>query len=120
MDAATESDMRVLPLGEQLLERLEELGFRRAVISKARYAQLKEDVLTLDFSGFPVYTHVNVPDAIVTSICSSLRGKEGKNPLARRRSPASGPHVSRHAGRTFQYSLTSRRRAFLRERGYLP
>ena len=80
MDAATESEMNVLPLDEPLLERLEGLGFRRAVISKARYAKLKEDVPTLDFSGFPVYTHVNVPDAIVTSICSALEARKEKIP----------------------------------------
>ena len=80
IDAATESDMGVLPLDEPLLERLEELGFRRAVISKARYTKLKEDVPTLDFSGFPVYTHVNVPDAIVTSICSALEARKEKIP----------------------------------------
>ena len=80
IDAATESDMGVLPLDEPLLERLEELGFRRAVIPKARYTKLKEDVPTLDFSGFPVYTHVNVPDAIVTSICSALEARKEKIP----------------------------------------
>ena len=80
IDAATESDMGVLPLDEPLLERLEELGFQRAVIPKARYTKLKEDVPTLDFSGFPVYTHVNVPDAIVTSICSALEARKEKIP----------------------------------------
>src|SRR5262249_39027703 len=59
VNAAVESDMRILPLDEPLLEQLEELGFRRAVIPKASYAKLKEDVPTLDFSGFPVYTHAN-------------------------------------------------------------
>ena len=80
IDAATESDMGVLPLDEPLLEHLEGLGFRRAVIFKARYTKLKEDVPTLDFSGFPVYTHVNVPDAIVTSICSALEARKEKIP----------------------------------------
>ena len=80
IDAATKSDMGVLPLDEPLLQRLEELGFRRAVIPKARYTKLKEDVPTLDFSGFPVYTHVNVPDAIVTSICSALEARKEKIP----------------------------------------
>src|SRR5262245_64289260 len=37
VDTALESGMQILPLDEPLLERLEKLGFRRAVISKARY-----------------------------------------------------------------------------------
>jgi TRAP-type uncharacterized transport system substrate-binding protein len=79
LDAAIESDMRILPFDEPLLEQLEQLGFRRAVISKARY-KLKEDVPTLDFSGFPIYTHANVPDTIVTSICSALEARKTKIP----------------------------------------
>jgi NMT1-like family len=79
VDPAIESKMRILPFDESLLEQLEELGFRRAVISKARY-KLKEDVPTLDFSGFPVYTHENVPDTIVTSICSALEARKEKIP----------------------------------------
>jgi TRAP-type uncharacterized transport system substrate-binding protein len=80
VNAAVESEMRILPFDEPLLEQLEELGFRRAVIPKASYAKLKEDVPTLDFSGFPVYTHVNVSDSIVTSICSALEARKEKIP----------------------------------------
>ena len=119
IDAATESDMGVLPLDEPLLERLEGLGFRRAVISKARYTKLKEDVPTLDFSGFPVYTHVNVPDAIVTSICSALEARkeripwqeEGPLPLDRMcRDTPEGP---------LNIPLHPAAERFWRERGYL-
>jgi len=80
VDTALESKMVILPFDEPLLERLEGLGFRRAIISKARYTELKEDVPTLDFSGFPVYTHANVPDSIVTSICSALEARKEKIP----------------------------------------
>jgi len=79
VDTALELKMRILPLDEPLLEHLEEFGFRRAVISKAHY-KLKEDVPTLDFSGFPVYTHANVPDSIVISICSALEARKEKIP----------------------------------------
>jgi hypothetical protein len=41
---------------------------------------LKEDVPTLDFSGFAVYTHENVPDSVVTSICSALEARKEKIP----------------------------------------
>ena len=119
MDAAAEAQMHVLPLDEPLLEHLEELGFRRAVISKARYPKLKEDVPTLDFSGFPVYTHVDVPDTIVTSICSALEARkekilwqeEGPLPLDRMcRDTPEGP---------LNIPLHPAAERFWRERGYL-
>ena len=120
VDRALESDMRILPFDEPLLEQLEGLGFRRAVILKARYGKLKEDVPTLDFSGFPVYTRVDVPDSIVTSICSALEARkekipwqeEGPLPLHRMcRDTPEGP---------LNIPLHPAAERFWRERGYLP
>jgi TRAP-type uncharacterized transport system substrate-binding protein len=119
LDPAIELDMRILPFDEPLLEQLEQLGFRRAVIPKARY-KVKEDVPTLDFSGFPVYTHVNVPDTIVTSICSALEARkekipwqeEGPLPLDRMcRDTPEGP---------LNIPLHPAAERFWHERGYLP
>ncbi|HSF56574.1 MAG TPA: TAXI family TRAP transporter solute-binding subunit, partial [Candidatus Binatia bacterium] len=119
VNAAVESDMRILPFDEPLLEQLEELGFRRTVIPKASYAALKEDVPTLDFSGFPVYTHVNAPDNIVTSICSAIEARkeripwqeEGPLPLDRMcRDTPEGP---------LNIPLHPAAERFWRERGYL-
>ena len=78
LDLAVEFRMRVLPLDEPLLTKLEELGFRRTVIPKARYAGLREDVPTLDYSGFTVYTHADVTDKIVTAICAALEARKSQ------------------------------------------
>jgi uncharacterized protein len=59
-----------------MLARLETLGLRRAVIPKARYPNLQQDVPTLDFSGFAVYTHADVPDEVVGSICAALEARK--------------------------------------------
>jgi hypothetical protein len=75
---AVESGMRVLPLDEPMLKKLEALGLRRAVIPKARYPKLPADVPTLDFSGFAVYTHASVPDAVITSICAALEARKDR------------------------------------------
>ena len=77
-NAALDAGMRILPLDEGLLTKLEALGLRRGVMPKARYPKLPEDLPTLDFSGFAVYTHADVPDAIVTSICSALEARKDR------------------------------------------
>ncbi|MGH7794253.1 MAG: TAXI family TRAP transporter solute-binding subunit [Candidatus Binatia bacterium] len=111
--------MRVLPLDESILNKLEALGFRRAVIPKARYPKLANDVPTLDFSGFAVYTHASVSDAVITSICAALEARKdrigwqepGPLPLERMcRDTADGPLVIR---------LHPAAERFWRERGYL-
>ncbi|HEX2933276.1 MAG TPA: TAXI family TRAP transporter solute-binding subunit [Candidatus Binatia bacterium] len=78
LNIALDSEMRVLPLDEAMLAQLETLGFQRAVLPKAHYPKLESDVPTLDFSGFPVYTHANVPDSIVTAVCAALEARKQK------------------------------------------
>lgn len=78
INAAAGAGMRVLPMEEPMLATLENIGFRRALIPKARYPKLPHDVPTLDFSGFAVYTHANVADEIVAAICAALEARKDK------------------------------------------
>ncbi|MGH7927215.1 MAG: TAXI family TRAP transporter solute-binding subunit [Candidatus Binatia bacterium] len=119
VDDAAGSRMRVLPLDEMILRPLEGLGFRRAIIPKARYPKLEADVPSLDFSGFTVYTHANVADNIVRSICAALEARKnviawqepGPLPLERMcRDTADGP---------LSIPLHPAAERFWRERGYL-
>lgn len=77
-NAALDAGMRILPLDETMLTQLEALGLRRAVMPKERYPKLPADLPTLDFSGFAVYTHADVPDAVVTSICAALEARKDR------------------------------------------
>ena len=64
--------MRFLALEERLLAHMEDLGFRRAMLTKAAYPWLADDVPTLDFSGWTVFTREDVPDEVVTAVCAAL------------------------------------------------
>lgn len=119
INAAAGNGMRVLPLDELMLTKLEAIGLRRAIIPKARYPNLTEDVPTLDFSGFAVYTHEKVAEAVVTSICSALESRKdrigwqepGPLPLERMcRDTQDGPLV---------IPLHSAAEKFWRARGYI-
>ena len=70
---ALDAGMRVLPLEEALLQKLEATGFRRGTMEKARYPKLPSDVETLDFSGFAVYTHADTPDEVIRSLCPARK-----------------------------------------------
>jgi len=78
INSAAASGLRALPLDEPMLAQLEAIGLRRAVIAKSRYPNLAEDVPTLDFSGFAVYTHAGVADEIVGAICAALEARKDK------------------------------------------
>ena len=73
---ALDAGMRMLPLDEEILTKMETLGLRRAVMPVARYPKLGKDLPTLDFSGFAVYTHADVSEAVITSICAALEARK--------------------------------------------
>jgi hypothetical protein len=74
-DRALDAGMRLLPIDEHIVQELEAIGFRRGIISRADFPKLDEDVLSLDFSGWPVFTHAEVPDELITAFCAGLQAK---------------------------------------------
>jgi len=75
-NSALDGGMRILPLDDGVITKMEGIGLRRAVMPVARYPKLGKDLPTLDFSGFAVYTHAEVPDAVITSICAALEARK--------------------------------------------
>jgi TRAP-type uncharacterized transport system substrate-binding protein len=79
--------MRFLPIDEPSLRKLEAAGHRRVAIAREEYPKLPEDVWTIDFSGWPVFTLANKPDSMITSFCAGLAARKdripwfGKGPL---------------------------------------
>jgi TRAP-type uncharacterized transport system substrate-binding protein len=84
---AVEAGISILPLREETVKKLEAMGYRRGVISKAEYPTLPQDILTIDFSGWPIFTHADTPDDLVTRICAALEARkhlipwQGEGPL---------------------------------------
>ena len=77
---ALDHGIRPLSLGGPLLARLEEMGFRRGVIPKVDYPKLPADVVSLDFSGWAVFTHAEAPDDFITAFCGALEARRDRIP----------------------------------------
>jgi TRAP-type uncharacterized transport system substrate-binding protein len=117
---AIRTGMRVLPLDEAIVQQLEADGFRRTVVSREWVPALPEDILTLDYSGWPIYTHADVADDLVTSFCAALDASkdqipwQGEGPLPIERmvkDTPEGPMI---------VPLHPAAERYWRERGYLP
>jgi TRAP-type uncharacterized transport system substrate-binding protein len=76
--AAAEAGMTILPLSEETVRKLEAIGYRRAVLKKDLYPQLPADVLTIDFSGWPIFVRADLTDERVTQICAALEARKGQ------------------------------------------
>ncbi len=79
-DKAAVLGMRFLPVEGAPLKKLTEGGFRPAVIEAATYPHLPEDVPTIDFSGWPVYTGADAPESFVTAFCRALEARKDRIP----------------------------------------
>ncbi|AQT82378.1 hypothetical protein B1R94_28735 [Mycolicibacterium litorale] len=71
-NAAVGAGLRFLDIAPERLAQLESIGFKRAVIEKARYGQLPADVSTIDFSGWPIYARADAPDLLVRKFCQAM------------------------------------------------
>jgi hypothetical protein len=87
LDAALDAGMIPLPLAESTVQKLEAAGFRRATIRKATYPRLTSDILTVSFSGWPIFVHAEMPDDLAGRICAALDARkelipwQGSGPL---------------------------------------
>ena len=79
---ALELGMNFLFLDEFMLKRLESVGLRRGLIQQKHFPKLSVDVPTLDFSGWPIYTHRDTPDAMVADFCRALEESKERIPWA--------------------------------------
>src|SRR6185503_15124047 len=56
-EAAAQSGMTPLPLAESTVAKLEAMGYRRNLLTRAEFPSLPGDLLTMDFSGWPIVVH---------------------------------------------------------------
>lgn len=75
-EEAIRRGMKFLPLGPEALGKLEAMGYRRSVITPRTVPGLAADVVTLDFSGWPIYVREDLPDPLVGQICAALDARK--------------------------------------------
>jgi TRAP-type uncharacterized transport system substrate-binding protein len=78
---AVEAGMVILTMQQETVARLQTWGYRRAVLDKATYTALDADVLTVDFSGWPIYAHEEADAGLVEMFCEALEARRLAIPL---------------------------------------
>ncbi len=72
---ALDAGMRILSLNETTVKKLEDMGYRRAILPKSAYPKLPADVLSIDFSGWTVFVRADANDKVVEQICAGLAAR---------------------------------------------
>lgn len=75
---ALDAGIKILPLAEATVNKLEAMGYRRAVLPRSAYPKLPRDALSLDFSGWTIFVHADADDALVTRLCAGLDARKAR------------------------------------------
>ena len=81
LDQALDNGYEAIPLEPAIVKKLEQMGYTRTALPKSRYPQLKEDVLTIDYSGWALVTHRWLPDNIAYAAIQTIEEKQGLIPV---------------------------------------
>lgn len=78
---ALAAGMRFLPLDGDVIDHMTRLGFRRAILPAGTYSGLAEDVVTLDFSGWPVFAHQDLDEEVAFAVCAAIEARADLIPV---------------------------------------
>jgi uncharacterized protein len=81
LDQALENGYEIVPMEPQVVKKLEQMGYTRSVLPKNRYPQLKEDALTIDYSGWALVTHRWLPNRVAFSAIETIDERQGVIPV---------------------------------------
>ena len=81
LDDALNHGFEVLPLEPRIVKQLLALGYQASVIPSAKFTQLKTDVNTIDFSGWPLITHRGLSNDLAYSICQAIDSRQSVIPV---------------------------------------
>jgi TRAP-type uncharacterized transport system substrate-binding protein len=69
---AIANDFEFLPIEGEVQDAMAALGFRASFLRKEEFPGLKVDVPTVDFSGWPMVVHADMPGDVAYALCETL------------------------------------------------
>jgi TRAP-type uncharacterized transport system substrate-binding protein len=81
LDQALDNGYEALSIEPEIVRTLQQMGYSRSVLPKSRYAQLKEDTLTVDFSGWALVTHKWLPNRLAYAAVETVEERRKDIPV---------------------------------------
>ncbi len=72
---ALDHGFRYVPIEGAVLKRLAAMGYRPSFLPKSEFRGMKSDVQTVDFSGWPMVVHRDMPNDVAHAICEAIELK---------------------------------------------
>jgi TRAP-type uncharacterized transport system substrate-binding protein len=119
VNQALDAGLIVLPMAEATVCKLETRGYRRGLLKRSIYPKLPNDYLTVDFSGWTIFCHSELPASRVRQICAALDDRKHLIPW-QVQGPLPVERMCREAEDTPQLvPFHPAAEGFWRERGYM-
>lgn len=116
---AVDSGFIYLPIEGQVLRRLAMMGYKTSVVPKSRFKGMAHDVPTVDFSGWPMAVHADLPNDVAYAICEAIEKRRNLIPSDNFKSINMRQLCANDGEAPFNIPMHPGARRFYRERGYL-
>lgn len=81
LDQALDNGYEIIPIEPAIVKKLEQLGYTRSVLPQSRFRQLKEDTLTIDYSGWALVTHKWLPNNVAYAAIETIDERRNVIPV---------------------------------------
>jgi len=116
---AIDNGFTYLPIEGQILRRLAALGYQTSVVPKSRFKGMISDVPTVDFSGWPMVVHADLPNDVAYALCEAIEKRRKSIPSDNFKPIDMRQLCANDEEAPFHVPLHPGARRFYRDRGYL-
>jgi TRAP-type uncharacterized transport system substrate-binding protein len=119
LDQALDNGYEVIPLEPAVVRKLAAMGYSKSILPRSRYPQLKEDALTIDYSGWALVTHKWLPVNVAYAAAETIDQRQNVIPVDDEQPLNMGNLCHGTAKCPLQVPLHPGAARYYREKGYL-
>jgi TRAP-type uncharacterized transport system substrate-binding protein len=116
---ALQHGFRYLPIEGNVLKQITSLGYRPALMTRTHFKSLKEDIPTIDFSGWPMIVRADMPNRVAYALCEAIEMRRQAMPTDNFKPLRIAQLCADDEEAPYDAPLHPGAKRFYRERGYL-